>query len=350
MRGIDLSHHNKVTSWSKVKDGNDFCILKATQGTTWVDEKFREYRLGAENAGFLMGFYHFADGTDAVKEAQHFVETVGVLKEGQFLVLDYEINLKNPADWCVKWLDYIYNKTGVRPLLYTNEARMKTNDWSKVIKGGYGLWVAKYGTNTGEMQTAPTSGQWPFWAIWQYTSKGKVPGIVGNVDLNYTKMDLETLKKYGNPATTPPEPQNQPESDLNQETMKPLANWDSLPRGYKFGQKTWYNSRHLGTDFVTHAETPVYAWDDIKVTSSYWGTQCGNTTLVEYKGKLFRFCHLYKKSTIGNYKRGQIFALTGNTGALTTGAHLHLDISKNGKLNIWDFNNFIDPEVYFAKF
>jgi murein DD-endopeptidase MepM/ murein hydrolase activator NlpD len=56
--------------------------------------------------------------------------------------------------------------------------------------------------------------------------------------------------------------------------------------------------------------------------------------------------HLREKPSLGKFKQGQVIAFTGNTGALTTGAHLHIDVSKN-KLELNNFSNFIDPESYF---
>lgn len=55
--GIDLSHHNNVTNWDQVNV--DFVILKATEGSTFVDPKFSEYARKAKQHKILVGAYHF---------------------------------------------------------------------------------------------------------------------------------------------------------------------------------------------------------------------------------------------------------------------------------------------------
>jgi GH25 family lysozyme M1 (1,4-beta-N-acetylmuramidase) len=347
MRGIDLSHWNKVQDWNKIKnDDINFCFLKTSQGINLKDSKFEEYKKASRNIGLLTSFYHFADGGDPIAEADFFLKTVGDIQEGEILVLDWEINHSSPADWCLKFLNRCLEKTGIRPLLYTNEARVKSIDWFHVVNNNFGLWIARYYLNTGYKMplVSPSSGQWPFWAIWQFTSRGKVDGIIGFVDLNYTKMDIATLRKYGKTTNEPfpSSPENGQESKLY-----PLKDWKTAKRGYKFAEKTWYNSRHIGLDVIVPKGTPVYAWRDVEITFAQYGYQGGYQCWVKDKGKLVRFLHLMKKPVIGKYKSGQIIAYTGNTGALTSSAHAHLDCSKNGKLELNNFSNFQDPEEYF---
>jgi lysozyme len=197
LKGLDISHYQNKIDWSKVS--TDFIILKASQGVSYVDPTFKRYQTAARAKGVVVGSYHFADGRDAEAEAQHYLDTIGEILPGEILVLDFEINLPGAGNWCAKFLKYVEKKVGFKPLLYTNEARVKALDWKEVVAGGFGLWVAKYGMNLPIPGVRPVSGQWPFWAIWQYSSKGIVKGIDGFVDLNYTEMSRETLIKYGKP-------------------------------------------------------------------------------------------------------------------------------------------------------
>jgi len=337
MVGIDISRYQGKIDWSKVRA--DFVIQKCSQGTSYKDPTYEENKKGCRERGILFGSYHFANGDDAAKEAEYFVKTVGLMQEGELLVLDWEIDRPNYDIWCRTFLDRCFELTGVRPLLYTNEARAKMN-WSAVVGGNYGLWVARYFLNTGYKPplVKPSSGQWPFWAIWQYTSRGRVKGITGNVDMNYSSMSLDTLKKYG-----------YTEDDSEDTRIYPLTAWKTAKRGYLFGQKTWYGTKHLGLDVIVPKGTPVFAWRDVKITFSQYGYQGGYQCWVMDKGKLVRLMHLEELPLKGKYKSGQVIAYTGNTGALTTGkGHLHIDISKNGKLELKNFSNFTDPEVYFA--
>jgi len=204
MKIIDISHWQGNINWDKVeKSGVDVAIMKATQGVAMVDNKFAQNKSEARKEGLLCGFYHFADGGDYKKEADHFLKTVGDIREGEFLVLDFEINISNPAEWCKKWLDYVTEKIGFKPLLYSNEARIKSINFTEVAKANYGLWIAKYGDNDTipEPNEIPNTDEWKFYAIWQFSSKGSVDGISGNVDLNTTTMDIDTMKKYGKPKS-----------------------------------------------------------------------------------------------------------------------------------------------------
>jgi lysozyme len=199
IKGIDVSHWQNDIDWKKVaKDGVEFAILKATEAVGYVDPKLEENYKEARKQGILLGFYHFARGGDAHQEADFFLSKIPKLQRGEFLVLDYEINIVKEVEWCRKFLDRVFDRTGIRPILYTNEARVTSINWQYVIDGNYGLWVAKYGVNNGDLGKKPNIGQWPFAVIWQYTSKGKVDGIEGNVDLNMAFADdVDTLAKYG---------------------------------------------------------------------------------------------------------------------------------------------------------
>lgn len=129
----------------------------------------------------------------------------------------------------------------------------------------------------------------------------------------------------------------------------PLKEWKTLKRGYKFGQKTSYSRFHLGLDVIAKEGTPLLAWQALEIISSYVGKEGGNTALIKCPNntRLFRIMHLKAKAVPGKYKEGQEIAKIGNTGSLSTGAHLHIDISRDGSLDIFDTGNFEDPEVYF---
>lgn len=201
-KGIDISHYQKNIDWDKVDV--DFAILKCTESVNYKDETFQGKREECRKRGIVVGAYHFARGGDVIKEAQFFLESLGEIKEGEFLALDWEIHHSNPVGWCKDFLDIVYQKTGIRPLIYLNESTVNSYDWSPVVKGNYGLWIAKYGTNDGTMQSDPKMGKWAFISIWQYTSEGRANGISGRVDLDWAYMNKETLKKYGKQGVSAP--------------------------------------------------------------------------------------------------------------------------------------------------
>jgi len=118
--------------------------------------------------------------------------------------------------------------------------------------------------------------------------------------------------------------------------------------GYVFGQRAWYTAHHLGTDYVASKGTPLFAPFDGYIVSQTKGVQGGNTILFKPDGQdvVIRFMHLNDFVTRGGkVKKGALVAHTGNTGVMTTGAHLHIDISKHS-LNIYNFSNFLDPKKF----
>lgn len=133
--------------------------------------------------------------------------------------------------------------------------------------------------------------------------------------------------------------------------IHPLRDWQKVKRGYRFGVKTFYSNHHLGVDYIIPENTPIYAPINCQIIVSGNFPQGGNTIHVAFDdtmhGKLILRCmHLCKLMEKGNYKEGDIIGYSGNTGNYSTAPHLHLDLSKN-KVDLNNFNNFIDPDEYF---
>ena len=97
----------------------------------------------------LVGFYHFARPTannTPEAEAESFLKFIipsGLIGKA-ILALDWEAENKQNVAYAKAWLDYVYNKTGVKPWIYMSESVTKNYDWSSVANAGYPLWVAKY--------------------------------------------------------------------------------------------------------------------------------------------------------------------------------------------------------------
>jgi murein DD-endopeptidase MepM/ murein hydrolase activator NlpD len=128
--------------------------------------------------------------------------------------------------------------------------------------------------------------------------------------------------------------------------IKPLKDWDTLPTGYEFGQKTTYSEHHLGIDKTAKMWTEVLAPTDGKIVQVVTGQQGGLTIHFRDKwNKLWRFMHLVKSTGQGPVKEGSVIAWSGNSGTTTTGPHLHCDISR-GELQIYDWTTFYDPILY----
>lgn len=207
LKGIDVS------TWQAVgtADGEyDFVICKATEGVGYTDPKCDQHYQRAKGQGKLLGVYHFARPgyNTAEAEADWFVSQIqGYIGEA-VLVLDWEVEATWNVNWAKTWLDRVYQKTGVKPMIYMSASVVNGNDWSSVIKADYGLWIAYWPNNYQYGQGWPTSpdemtcglGGWPFWAIWQFSSRN------GTLDCDVAQMDKEGWLKYAAKAGTTPKP------------------------------------------------------------------------------------------------------------------------------------------------
>ena len=211
LKGIDISHHQRGIDLGAID--TDFVICKATEGNGYTDEMCDTFYQKAKSLGKKLGVYHFARpdlGNSAEAEADWFVkETLGYHKEA-ILVLDWESGDLTNVSWAKAWLDRVYEKTGVKPIIYMSASVMSSADWSSVVNADYGIWVANYGSNNGTAQESvfdiyPLK-YWSFYALWQYTSVGRLNGYNGNLDLNYFSGDSSAWDKYagGSPSSSKP--------------------------------------------------------------------------------------------------------------------------------------------------
>ena len=206
MDGIDIA------SWQAGIDVEsvdaDFVIVKATQGTTYINPYFTEWADATLKCGKKLGIYHFAVTGDAVKQADYFVSVVGPYIGRAVLFLDWENNdmtgdptlLQGPT-WAKKFLDRVYSKTGVRPLIYMSKSVTRAYNWKSVAKK-YGLWVAQYPNyETTGYQSDPWTddygfGAWSAPTLFQYASTGRIGGYADNLDLDLfygTESDWDAL-------------------------------------------------------------------------------------------------------------------------------------------------------------
>jgi GH25 family lysozyme M1 (1,4-beta-N-acetylmuramidase) len=200
-KGIDVHGAKGVIKWPQVRAaGFEFAFLKATEGRTFDDERFAFNRRAAKAAGLAVGAYHFArpDNNTAAAEAAHFLRICQVESGDLLPVLDWE-HPPATADWALQFLRGVENAIGAPPIFYTFPDFLRQTGSHQALSR-YPLWFASYGPNDGNVHTVNPPSQFKF-VVHQFTSRGRVPGVGGDVDLNLLKLDSldPILYKPGEP-------------------------------------------------------------------------------------------------------------------------------------------------------
>lgn len=192
---IDVSNVNGSVDWNRVRRaGIAGAWLKATEGQTYIDKYFAQHRRDAARAGVRVGAYHFArpDLQPLTPEAEaiNFCKVVGKLDRTDLRpVLDLEVAVREVLRrseiewWCREWSRTVKKRLGVWPLIYGSTSYLADMRLDQPILGG--LWVANYGPNDGRRHTPGVPRPWRKAVAHQYTSRGRVDGVRGDVDRNY---------------------------------------------------------------------------------------------------------------------------------------------------------------------
>ena len=188
--GVDVSGYQRpggaAIDWHEVKtDGQSFAVVKASEGTDWVNDFAAEDVDKAAAAGLKVGAYHYArPGMDARAQARHFADQLKNFPGSSLPpVLDIEVDEgKSPKELTASthdFLDELESRSGQKPMVYTYPYFWLHNMGNATDFAQYPLWLAAY------QNTAPKPvGGWSELAMWQRTGTGRVGGITGNVDLN----------------------------------------------------------------------------------------------------------------------------------------------------------------------
>ena len=212
-----------VSSWQTginvTTSGAQIVVAKATEGIGYVNPDCDRVVQDALAAGQGVGVYHFAHSeNDARREAQYFIDnTRGYIGKGIVPILDWEPSAPWDTGWALTWLRTVENAWGTKPIIYMNQFTENSYDWSAVVAGNYGLWIAAYplsytpiyGFNP-PAAAQPTLYHWPFAVAWQYTSTGYVGDWGGALDLSVVYGDLNTWYAYAGSGQVAPAPTPQP--------------------------------------------------------------------------------------------------------------------------------------------
>lgn len=198
IHGIDISHYQGKIDWEQLKNAMikgcpvRFVIIKSTEGSSRLDENFRENFNQARDFGFIRGVYHFwSNKSTAREQAYYFLDQVHLTDGDLPPVLDIE---HKPADKSVEdfqrdvltWLHIVEDKYHAKPIIYTYYI-FKEQYLSAPVFDDYPYWIAHY-----YVDKVQYKGKWKFW---QHTDVGKLPGIKGYVDFNIYNGSYYELKQ-----------------------------------------------------------------------------------------------------------------------------------------------------------
>lgn len=212
LTGIDVSAYQGTINWWAVKqNGIDFAILKIIRKDLNPDKEFEENWKNCEAYGMkVQGVYNYSYAT-TVSKAQFAAERVLIILGNRKPMVWMDVEdavMKNLGKNLIPIINAygkVITNAGLKFGVYTGESFYKT--YIKPYGGvSYPMWIARYGKNNGKCNVKYQP-QVPNMVGWQYTSKGRVGGIVGNVDMNVWYKELEAVqgntKAYSNPYAEP---------------------------------------------------------------------------------------------------------------------------------------------------
>ncbi|MBP0986928.1 MAG: hypothetical protein J6S92_01450 [Oscillospiraceae bacterium] len=196
MKGIDVSVHNGDIDWQKVKsDGIDFAILRAGYGRleSQKDQKFEQNYAGAKAVNLPVGAYWYSYAMTPEEAEQEADAFLSVIKGKQFeMPVYFDLEEQKQFDFGKEQVSAIMRaflkrveSAGYFVGLYGSASSL-TMHTADDIKSWYTIWLAHWVDQT------DYSGAY---GIWQYSEKGKVAGINGDVDLDICCKDFPTIIK-----------------------------------------------------------------------------------------------------------------------------------------------------------
>ena len=232
MQGIDVSGYQKDIDWQKVKDaGIDFAILKigninARETDGWyTDSYFQRNVTECERLGIPYGVYAYSyakNAGDAVKGANHIIALLKGHNPTLPVYLDLEDDSIKDTDHAAiaKAFCSTISAAGYAPGIYASAG------WFKNIltdpcfsNSGWSIWTAQYWYGQRYDASLGLGPEHPAkFDCWQYSFHGSVPGVSGDVDVDYY---------YGNYVRDPSAPANvsaEPSGD-----GEVLVSWDAVP-------------------------------------------------------------------------------------------------------------------------
>lgn len=213
-QGIDVSVYQGDINFEQVKaHGIEVVYIRAGEGSGYIDSRFEQNYEKARNAGMKIGYYHYVTAVnteEAARQAEFFYSLIKGKTIDCYPAMDFEsfggLSKAEVNEIARTYIETLSRLLGYSAAIYTDVYNIETL-WDSSFSA-YPLWVAEYGTGTPE-----NIGAWDDWSGFQYSDRGNVSGIYGNVDLDYFKDSIFiTASERPEPS---PEPSPEPAPDPN---------------------------------------------------------------------------------------------------------------------------------------
>lgn len=207
LKMVDVSSYSPRSF--ATQSGVDITMVKATQGTGYVNPYCDIDYQAAKKAGKLLGVYHYCGGGNPEAEAQYFYNNAKTYFGEAVPAVDWEENQNSSwgnTTYVRRFVDKFHALTGVWPLIYTGQAGL-----SQVANCATdcGLWFPWYASMSWASWTTPNANfsvaPWKYMTAWQFTG--------GDMDRSMVYVDREGWKKLAkgdNSTKSAPEPVSQP--------------------------------------------------------------------------------------------------------------------------------------------
>lgn len=225
--GIDVSKWQGNINWSEVKNsGVEFAMIRigyrgSSVGNIVMDPYFEQNIKGALKNGIKVGVYFFSMATneeEAIQEAAWTIQNARKYRITYPIVYDFEswgtgrvagVSNEQIQKNALAFLGYI-KSSGYSGMMYGSKNALNSR-FSMGSFASYKIWLAHYTENT------DYTGRYN---MWQYTSKGTVPGISGYTDMNIAYFSYSKDKE----AQSPESENNDEENDSNNDTGSLIDN------------------------------------------------------------------------------------------------------------------------------
>lgn len=176
LKGIDVSAYQKLIDWPRVASNNrlDFAYVRATEGGSMQDSMFKTNIENARKAGLKVGCYHvFSRHSSAQSQFDNFKATTANCNIDLIPVVDIEPdkNFEPNIPRIDRLLQLLEQEYGVKPMIYTT-MEMYKKYFNLERYAAYHVFIACYNLKFPDTR----------YTLWQYTSREKVAGIIGDVD------------------------------------------------------------------------------------------------------------------------------------------------------------------------